>query len=190
MRNEKNICSGCTESCCIGDYGTFVTLQDVNRISSYTGLAPAQFAEYGSICDDPEGQKELMEEKSHSYFEYTASGKILKLKSTIDKKCVFLKDGACKIRTSRPLICRIFPLGFRRTKDKITLFVENEDGYCRMTKTASVQDILNSLGLTEKEALQLIKQFLDEVEKYKEAERRKEIEKVFHTEKLLTKDMF
>lgn len=185
MRNKKNICSGCTESCCIGDYGTFVTLQDVMRISSYTGMAPAQFAEYGNICDDPDGQKELMEEKSHSYFEYTASGKILKLKSTPDKKCMFLEADSCKIRQVRPLICRIFPLGFRKKKGKITLFMEKEDSYCRVAKKNSVSDVLKFIELTEKEAIQLIKQFLDEVEEYKEAERKKEIESICQYRKII-----
>jgi Fe-S-cluster containining protein len=184
---KNNLCSGCTESCCIGDYGTFLTLQDVKRISAYTGLAPGQFSEYGNICDDPDGQKELMEEKSHSYFEYTSSGKILKIKSKHDKRCIFLENNACQIRPVRPLICRIFPLGFRKNNGKITLFIEQEDSYCRVAEKNSVPDILKFLELTEKEARQLITLFLDEVEGYKNAEKKNEIKNIFN-QKLIPKN--
>lgn len=164
---KSNPCIGCEEHCCIGDYATFVTLGDVKRISAFTSLEPDKFCFYGPICVDKNGQKELLDRKDHSYFEYDSSGSILQLKASKDGECVFLKDMKCSIYESRPLICKIFPVGFRKVNDKIELCIEDEDSHCAFTDIKSVDKIHKCLGRTKKESLKLITQFFEEVDDYK-----------------------
>lgn len=162
-----NPCLKCKEHCCIGEYGTFVTLGDIKRISKFTKLTPDKFAKYDDICSDPEEQKELMKEHDHSYFEYTDKGRVPQLKSNKKGECIFFKDKKCEIYSVRPLICRIFPIGFRKEKDGTRIFIEEEDKYCKITKKNSLNHILDILNMTGAEAAALIKQFLDEIEEFK-----------------------
>ncbi len=167
--HELNIhpCVRCKEHCCIGCYGTFITLGDLKRIAKATGKKPQEFATYADISSDPEEQEEVIKERTHSYFEYSKDGKILQLKSKPNGECIFLKDLKCSIYNSRPLICKIFPIGFRKTKEGVKLLIEEEDEHCPATAGKSIPDILKFLGFSEKEAMQLITQFLEEIEEYK-----------------------
>lgn len=164
---KSNPCINCKEHCCIGDYGTFATLHDLKRIAEFTEKKPEEFAKYDDICGDLNAQEELMKKKDHSYFEYTNNGKILQLKSKENKECIFLKDNKCEIYPVRPLICKIFPIGFRKNNGELKIFIEPEDKYCKFTEKESLNHILEYLGYTREEALKLINQFLDEVEIFK-----------------------
>lgn len=164
---KSNPCVNCKEHCCIGEYGTFATLHDIKRIAEFTGKNSEEFAKYDDICDDHEGQKELMEDKDHSYFEYCDNGKILQLKSKDDGECIFLKDRKCEVYPARPLICKIFPIGFRKRASRIKIIIEPEDRYCLVTKKNSLNHILDFLSFTNAEATTLIRQFLDEAEIFK-----------------------
>ena len=163
----SNPCVSCREHCCIGDYATFVTLGDVRRIAKFTGRPPDEFAKYDDICADPEGQEELMEEKDHSYFEYDKSGKVLQLKAKDNGECIFLKDMKCTIYPARPLVCRIFPIGFRKEGDSFRMLVEEEDISCPIAADGSLSGIFRFLGYDKEKANSLIKQFLEEVEEYR-----------------------
>lgn len=166
--SNKHPCETCKEHCCIGDYGTFLTLRDAERISKQLNQKLEEFCFYGPICQDEEGQKELMEDKDHSYFEYTDNGKVLQLKSKSNKECIFLKDKRCMAYEARPLICRIFPIGFRKIDGKLKIFIEPEDKYCKFTEKDCLKHILTCLNYTSEEVLILISQFLKEIEEYKE----------------------
>jgi len=164
---KQNPCIKCRYHCCIGDYGTFATIQDIKRIAEYTRKKPEDFAKYDDICSDKEEQEDLMKARSHSYFEYTEDGKILQLKSKKNGECIFLKDMRCTIYSVRPLICRIFPVGFRKRDGMVKILVEEEDRHCPVARKADIKDILRFLNLTDDKASALIKQFLREVGIYK-----------------------
>jgi len=164
---KSNPCAGCDEHCCVGEYATFLTFGDVKRISSFASLEPDYFCFYGPICSDNEGQKELLESKDHSYFGYGSDGDILQLRAGKGGECIFLKDMKCSIYLARPLICKIFPIGFKKVDGKVELFIEDEDSHCAFTDIKSVDKIHDCLGRTKEESLKLINQFLEEVEDYK-----------------------
>ncbi len=168
MSQNKHPCETCKEHCCIGDYGTFLTLRDADRISKHTGKKIEEFCFYGPICQDPEEQKEVMEDRDHSYFEYCDNGKVLQLKSKENKECIFLEDKKCIVYPVRPLICKIFPIGFRRIDGELKIFIEPEDKYCKFTEKNCMKHILNCLNYTSAQALHLINQFLKETDEYKE----------------------
>ena len=164
---KSNPCVGCEEHCCVGEYATFVTFGDVKRISEFTGLEPDVFCVYAPICSDKKGQKELLKEKDHAYFGYGSDGDILQLRACKGGECIFLKDMKCSIYASRPLICKIFPVGFKKVNDKVELFIEVEDSHCAFTDIKSVDKIHDCLGRSKEESLKLIEQFLEEVDVYK-----------------------
>lgn len=165
---HNNPCKTCKEHCCIGDYGTFLTLRDAERISKHLKKDIEDFCFYGDICQDKQGQEELMKDKDHSYFEYCDNGKVLQLKSKNNKECIFLENKKCVVYPVRPLICQIFPIGFRKINRKLKLFIEPEDKYCKITKKESLNHILKFLGCTKQKALSLINKFLKEIKEYKE----------------------
>lgn len=49
--------------------------------------------------------------------QWTDGGAGTALARTADDVCVFLGDGGCTVHPARPLVCRLYPLGRRRTGD-------------------------------------------------------------------------
>ena len=119
-------CLNCENHCCIGDYATFLTLNDAKRISEETGIPVDEFCFYAPICADKEGHEELMQSKDHTYFDFSQSGNILQLKANKDKSCFFLKDKKCAIYNTRPLICRIFPFWYKKVKNEINIIIDDD----------------------------------------------------------------
>jgi len=79
------VCSQCGE-CCIGYGGTFVTHQDIERISAYIGTDPHKFV--GQYCK--------------------LSGERPVLAQQDDGHCIFW-DKICTIHPVKPQMCRKWP---------------------------------------------------------------------------------
>lgn len=56
---------------------------------------------------------------------YTETGGAI-LRRRDDETCVFLGEGGCSVHSSRPLACRLYPLGRQRTPDGAERFAELE----------------------------------------------------------------
>lgn len=163
-------CDTCKNHCCIGDYGTLLTLHDAKRISKSTGMPVDEFCYYGPICTDKEGQEELMQDKDHTYFDFSDSGKVLQLKARDDGSCIFLKDKKCSVYHTRPLICRIFPLWYKKVSKRTKLIIDDDVGECWIP-APSMQDTFKNLGYTEQEIKSLVKQFQKEIQEYQKYEK-------------------
>lgn len=185
----KITCSDCKNNCCIGEYSTFVTFRDVQRISKATNMKPEKFAEYNFISCNKKIQEKLMKKKNHSYFEYCNNGKILQLKSKNSSlACIFVKDNSCTIYAVRPLLCRLCPLGFRKINGKIKFIIEEEDDDCPVTKEKSIRKILDFIGLNQEQAMKIVKLFLDEVDEYKKYSKHLEQKSISEVLKIIPKN--
>tara|TARA_Y100000034_G_scaffold89941_1_gene108312 strand:+ start:8052 stop:8609 length:558 start_codon:yes stop_codon:yes gene_type:complete len=167
MTNKENPCTKCKEHCCIGPIGTFITIHDAKRMSDYSKLPMNEFCFFGNISKDPKWQKVLMDEKDHSYFKISSTGKILQLKSKDNDECIFLKDFKCEVHPSRPLVCKIFPVGY---KFDGSLCYFEEDEYCKFMHE-DVCVTCKNIGLSIDEVKKIVKQHLEEVEQYKKYEK-------------------
>lgn len=162
-----NFCMRCSDHCCIGDYATFITLKDAMRISKSKNIGVDEFCFYGPIYRIKKEQNEMKKTRDHAYFDFS-EGYVLQLKGTKDKKCIFFIGNKCSVYDKRPMICRIFPLWFKKTGGKLKLVIEEEDTYCPITKGRSISEICLILGRTEKEMMDTALKFYDEIEEYKE----------------------
>lgn len=163
----ENSCINCGEHCCIGPVGTFITLRDAERIANFTGIRMNKFCIFAEISKDKEWQKELMKDRDHSYFEISGSGKVLQLKAKDNEECIFLKDRKCSIHEVKPLVCRIFPIGY---KSDGSLCYFGEDSYCRFMDK-DIKKTCKRIGFTISQIKKLVKQHLKELEEYKEYEK-------------------
>ncbi len=164
---SSNPCIKCKEHCCIGPIGTFITIHDAKRISDFTGKKMKEFCVFDNISKDPHFQRYLVKNKDHSYFKISKTGKILHLKSKPNDECIFLKDKQCTIHGARPLVCKIFPIGY---KFDGSLCYFEEDEYCGfMDKDMEIT--CKNIGMTIEEVKKVVAQHLKEVEEYKKYEK-------------------
>ncbi len=87
MNSLPDLCSGCSKCC--EALRIELTIFDIYRISSKLGVEPKVFLE--KFCEKIEG--------SYNCF-------VLKKK---DNKCIFLKNKRCRIYSSRPAVCVMYP---------------------------------------------------------------------------------
>lgn len=71
------------------------------------------------------------------------------LRRTAEGDCVFFGEGGCSVHPDRPLVCRLYPLGRRRTPEGHETFSHLEphpQTAGRYSETGTVQDWLDSQG--------------------------------------------
>ncbi|MGB9719321.1 MAG: YkgJ family cysteine cluster protein [Candidatus Anstonellales archaeon] len=96
-----NPCNFCNGRCC-ESFVITVDAFDVARIEKETGRKAGEFAELRRLDILSYEEDAVVEARNGKYTEYY----LLALKS---HPCCFLVDGKCKIYSSRPLACRIYP---------------------------------------------------------------------------------
>ncbi len=97
---------GCTRcGACCTSFGVCITPSDIKRISSATGLPPAEFVD--TIQDYP-GR-----ERTEPAFLIGGEMQILVLKRSPQNVCFFYSPQGCKIYLHRPLLCRTYPFKSR-----------------------------------------------------------------------------
>jgi len=168
MTTKEHPCLKCKEHCCIGPIGTFLTLEDAKRISDFTKKKMSDFCFYGNIASDKKEQEFLMLTKDHSYFEISNTGKILQLRAKKNGECIFLDKLKCKVYDSRPLVCRIFPVGYKKN-GKLCFFEEDE--YCSLMDKKCHKQTAKNIGLSVNEVKRLVKQHVHEIENYRKYEK-------------------
>jgi Fe-S-cluster containining protein len=122
-------CQNCKKSthCCVFEDKkgfTFLTPSDAKAISDFTGLAPRDFVQYTPLSKDVILDLETCDEVKEGSLRATqldSKGRILRLKTRENGRCIFLQDdGKCGIYGVRPNICRIYPFwAMRLLDDKI-----------------------------------------------------------------------
>jgi Fe-S-cluster containining protein len=108
-----------------------ISIEDAKKIREKTGKKFQDFLDYSKLskkalqsCEDDKENSEIIKE-----------GRVLRLKMGKDGRCVFLKNNQCSVYEIRPLLCRMYPFWYRKTKSgkiEIELFDRNEP--CRMSK--------------------------------------------------------
>ncbi len=167
MIEKEHPCVKCKEHCCIGPVGTFITIKDAKRMSDFSGMKMDEFCVFANISKDKVFQDYLIKTKDHSYFKITDTCKVLQLKSKDNDECIFLKDLKCEVHLARPLVCKIFPIGYNF--DGSLCYFE-EDEYCKfMHKDINIT--CKNIGMTIDEIKKIVKQHLEEVEEYKKYEK-------------------
>lgn len=163
----ENPCIKCKEHCCIGPIGTFITIRDAKRIADYTKMPMSEFCFYGNISKDKKWQKELVKDRDHSYFKISDRGKVLQLRARDNGECIFLKDLKCTVHEAKPLVCKIFPIGYRFDG---SLCYFGEDSYCKFMDK-DIEKTCAKIGLSVNEVKAIVRKHLDEVKEYKEYEK-------------------
>ena len=169
----ENRCFHCKEHCCIGEFATFLTLRDALRIKKATGKDLEEFCTFGPISSDPQEQTWLMEDKEHTYFDFTDSGKVLQLKCNEKFECIFLGDKKqCIIYQSRPMICQVFPIWYYQDPDrKIELVIDPDaSDECWLCERMTIKRICQKLGTDKISMYKKMKKFVKEINEYKEYE--------------------
>jgi Fe-S-cluster containining protein len=119
-------CKDCKKSthCCVfeKDNGfTFLTPANAKLIHQTTGLPYSQFATYEPLSAKSIHALKTSDEVREGALRATqldAKGRILRLKTKENGRCIFLQDnGRCGIYAIRPNICRIYPFWAMRLLD-------------------------------------------------------------------------
>lgn len=98
---EIDLCRLCNGRCC-ESFVITVDAFDVARIEKETGMRAEEFAELRRLDILSYEDEFVVEAMNGRYVDYY----LLALKS---HPCYFFADGKCKIYSSRPLACRIYP---------------------------------------------------------------------------------
>jgi Fe-S-cluster containining protein len=172
-RHHCDECNKNDEGCCSASYAKFVTIGDVRRISIFLGKKPSAFLKYAGLTKNDK-KTDLYRKRPHGYYyDITADGKLLQLKSRKDSSCIFFEKGSCNVYPVRPLICRVFPFWFSESR----IIVDNNGFDCpivcgskplsRNPSGKSIISAMGRMGYTEKEMVAMISQLMKEMEEYK-----------------------
>ena len=168
MYFETN-CKRCNSNdhCCIFENNsgfTFITPENAKRIKREIRQNYSYFLNYSPLSkktiNDLKNSDPALE-GSLRYSQLDKYSRILRLKTKIDGRCIFLNDiGKCDIYKIRPNICKIFPFwAMKLTNGKYKVIEHDTNPRCSITKmiTEKNEDIENTLS--NKEILEIKKLF-------------------------------
>lgn len=151
-------CKQCVATCC-KKWTIFTTIEDIHRITAFTGKNPKEFSEFSKI-PDWEILQYAQKFKFH-FYNLAKSGSILQLKKN-NNCCIFLSRNECRIYEVRPYICRLYPFLRRRTRFEIIICIGYKN-VCTIPET-----ILNSYRKEQKvELLIMASEYYREMNDYK-----------------------
>lgn len=121
-----NKCLNCKKKyhCCIAPPSKgyiFLGVNEAKKIKNKTKIPYSEFLTFGKLDKKlaSESRKDLTGTEARLRADLMIDGRILRLKVDKKGKCVFLKDGKCRIYKERPLICQMYPFWFNKNLELV-----------------------------------------------------------------------
>ncbi|MBT4334504.1 YkgJ family cysteine cluster protein [archaeon] len=170
--NFKKQCKTCPtrKHCCIfkGDAGfTFVSLSNAKDIKKKIKKDYSFFLDYSPLSKKTINLLKEGDPALEGYLRYSLldkKGRLLRLKTKKDGKCIFLNDDKkCEIYDIRPNICKIYPLwAMRLTDNSIKVITHDSEPECPILESRNTENIEDILS---KKEINVIKKIFKLIEK-------------------------
>jgi Fe-S-cluster containining protein len=155
-------CRKCSRSshCCIfkDNLGfTFLSLSEAKSIKNRTKSDFDYFLDYSPLSKRAKSALRHCDpalEGALRYSQLDKKGRILRLRTKKDGRCIFLTDtGKCEIYSIRPRVCKIYPFwAMRLTSGKIKIILHDPEPKCQVivkNKDAELEKALSQKEINE-----------------------------------------